>query len=53
VEVVVNLLNLCEVFVLHAASGFAFRAVLAGVREEDLVNYDVVDVDVLLGQLDG
>ena len=50
-EVIVNLLDLCEVLVLHAASSLALSAVLIGVGEENLVDYNVVDVDLLLGQL--
>lgn len=53
VEVVVDLLNLCEVLVLHAATSLALGAVLRRVGEKDLVDYNVVDVDLLLGQLDG
>ena len=52
VEVIVNLLNLCEVLVLHLASGFALSAVLPRVREQNLVDYNVMDVDFLFGQLD-
>ena len=52
-EVVVDLLNLRQVLVLHASASLALGAVLAGVREQDLVDDDVVDVDLLLGQLDG
>ena len=53
VEVFVNLLNLGEVLVLHAAPGLALGAVLARVREEHLVDDNIVDVNVLLGELDG
>jgi len=52
-EVVINLLYLREVLVLHSATSPAFGAVLGGVREEHLVDYNVVDVDLLLGELDG
>ena len=51
-EIVVNLLDLSEVLVLHASTGLALGAVLGGVWEQDLVDYNVVDVDLLLGQLD-
>ena len=50
-EIVVNLLNLCEVLVLHSATSFALCAVLGGVREQDLVDYNVVDIDLLLCEL--
>ena len=53
VEVVVYLLDLREVLVLHLAAGLALRAVLSGVGEQGLVDDDVVDVDFLLGELDG
>jgi hypothetical protein len=48
VEVVVDLRDLSQVFVLHLASVLAFAAVLAGVGVENLVDHDVVDVDFLL-----
>ena len=48
-EIVVNLLYLCEVLVLHSASSLAFSAVLGGIREQDLVDYNVMDVNLLLG----
>ena len=48
-EIVVNLLYLCEVLVLHSASSFAFSVVLGGIREQDLVDYNVMDVDFLFG----
>lgn len=51
-EVVINLLNLCEVLVLHSATSLAFGAVLGGVWEKHLVDYNVVNVDLLLGELD-
>lgn len=51
VEIVINLLNLCEVLVLHSATGTALGAVLGGVGEEHLVDYNVVDVNLLLCQL--
>jgi len=53
VEVVINLCNLCEVLVLHLPTSLALAAVLGGVGEQDLVDYNVVDVDFLLGELDG
>ena len=51
-EIVVNFLDLCEVFVLHFSTSTALGAVLGRIREQDLVDYDVVDVDVLLSQFD-
>ena len=51
-EIIVNLLNLCEVLVLHSAASLTLGAVLAGIWKQDLVDYNVVDVDILLGQLD-
>ena len=50
-EVIVNLLNLCEVLVLHSATSYALGTVLGGVWEQNLVDYNVVDVNLLLGQL--
>ena len=51
-EIVVNLLNLCEVLVLHSATSFALGAVLGRIGEQNLVDYNVMDIDFLLGQLD-
>ena len=50
-EVVINLLYLSEVLVLHAASSLALGAVLGRIREQNLVDHDVVDVNLLLGKL--
>ena len=50
-EIVVNLLYLCEVLVLHSASSLAFSAVLGGIREQDLVDYYVVNINFVLGEL--
>ena len=52
-EVIVDLLDLCEIFILHAATGLALGAVLGWIREQDLVDYYVVNVDFVLGKLDG
>jgi len=49
VEIVINFLDLCEVLFLHLSSSLALAAVLSRVWEQDLVDYNVVDVDVLLG----
>ena len=53
VEIFVDLLDLREVLLLHAAPCLALGAVLSWVREEHLVDDDVVNVNVLLGELDG
>lgn len=52
-EVVIDLLNLSNVLVLHLPPGQAFPAWVFLFREADLVDNDVVDVDLKLGQLDG
>lgn len=52
VEVIEDFLNLCHVFVLHFSSGYALLAIHLWVGEEHLVDDDVVNVDVLFGQLD-
>lgn len=52
VEVIVNLLNLCEVLVLHSTSSLALGAVLARVGKKYLVDYNVMDVNLLFGKLD-
>lgn len=52
-EVIVDLFDLCQVLLLHAATSFAFGAVLRWVWEEDLIDYNVMDINVLFGQLDG
>jgi len=49
VKVVINLSNLCEVLFLHLTTSLALTAVLTGVWEQDLVDYNVVDVDLLFG----
>ena len=51
-KVIVNFLNLSEVFVLHFSSGLALLAVFARVWEENLVNDDVLNVDLLFSKLD-
>ena len=52
-EIIIDLCNLSKVLLLHFASGLTFATVLGRVGEEDLINDDVVDVDLLLGQLNG
>ena len=51
-EVVVNFGDLGEVLLLHPASGLTLRAVLRWIREQDLVDYNVVNIDLLLRQFD-
>ena len=51
-EIVIDLGNLSEVLFLHSSSGLAFGAVLRWIWEQNLVDNDVVDVDLLLGELD-
>ena len=50
-EIVINLLDLCEILVLHSTASLALGAVLARVWEQDLVNNNVVNVNFLLGEL--
>ena len=50
-EVIVDLLDLCEVFVLHSATSFALGTVLIGVWEQDLVDYYVMNINFVLGEL--
>ena len=50
-KVIVNFLNLSEVFVLHFSSGLALLAVFARVWEKNLVNDDVLNVDLLFSKL--
>ena len=52
-EVIVDLLDLCEVFVLHPSSSLALCAVLIGVWEQDLIDYYVMNINFVLGELDG
>ena len=52
-EIVINLLDLCEILVLHSTASLALGAVLAGVGEQDLVNNNVVNVNLLFGKLNG
>ena len=52
-EVIVDLLDLCEVFVLHSATSLALGTVLTGVWEQDLVDYYVMNINFVLGKLDG
>ena len=52
-EVIVDLLDLCEVFVLHSATSLALGTVLTGVWEQDLIDYYVMNINFVLGELDG
>lgn len=52
-EVIVYLINLDDVFFLHVAPGFTLATGVDGLREADLVDHDVVDVDFELGELNG
>ena len=52
-EVIVDFLDLCEVFVLHPATSLALCAVLTGVWEQDLIDYYVMNINFVLGELDG
>ena len=52
-EVIVDLLDLCEVFVLHSATSPALGTVLGWIWEQDLIDYYVMDVNFVLGKLDG
>ena len=52
-EVIIDLLDLCEVFVLHSATGPALGAVLVWIWEQDLVDYYVMNINFVLGELDG
>ena len=51
-EVVVDLLDLSQIFVLHLATRYAFFTILGRIREQNLVNHDVVNVNLLLRKLD-
>ena len=51
-EVVVDLLDLSQIFVLHLATCYAFFTILSRIREQNLVNHDVVNVNLLLRKLD-
>lgn len=52
VKVVVDLLDLSEVFVLHFSPGLALFAIFGRVWEKNLVNDDVLNVYLLLSELD-
>ena len=52
VEVVVDLVQLCNVFILHFPASSAFSAGVVRLREANLVDYDVVDVNLKFGKLD-
>jgi hypothetical protein len=47
-EVIVDLSNLSQVLVLHPSSSDTLLAIFGRVRETNLVNDDVTDVDLLL-----
>ncbi len=51
-EVIVDFLDLGQIFVLHLAPRYAFFTILSWIREQNLVDHDVVNVDLLLGKLD-
>ena len=53
VEVIVDLSNLSQVLVLHPSSCNTLFAIFGWVRETNLVNDDVADVDLLLCHFDG
>ena len=48
VEVIIDLMQLCDVLVLHLSSCSALAARAVGLREADLVDHDVVNVDLKL-----
>ena len=50
-EVIVNLLNLCQILVLHFASCHTLFAALVRIGEENLIYDYVVNVDFLFSQL--
>ena len=52
-EVIVDLLDLCEVFVLHSATSPALGTVLGWIWEQDLIDYYVMNINFVLGELDG
>ena len=52
-EVIVDFLDLCEVFVLHSATSLALGTILVWIWEQDLVDYNVMNVNFVLGELDG
>jgi len=52
-EVIVDLLNLSQVLVLHLSPGYALLAGFMRIWEQHLVNNNVVNVDLLLGQFNG
>lgn len=51
-EIVKDLLNLGHVFVLHFSSGYTLFAIGRWIREEHLVDDNIMDVDILFCQLD-
>lgn len=51
VEIVVDFLNLDQVFILHFSTGLAFWAILRRVGEQNLVNNNISNINLLLGQL--
>ena len=52
-EIIEHLLDLTHVFVLHFSTSDTLLAIGVWIREQDLVNDDVTDIDVLLGKLYG
>ena len=49
-EIIVDLGYLCEVLLLHLASCFTLATILLRIREQDLVNHYIMNVDFLLGE---
>jgi len=52
-EVVVDFLNLSQVLVLHLSPCNALSAGLIRIREQHLVDYDIMNIDLLLGKFNG
>lgn len=48
-EVIVDLVKLCDVLVLHLSAGCALPAGAVGLREAYLVYHDVVNIDLKFG----
>ena len=53
VEVIIDLLELSDVFILHLPPGRAFPAGVIGLREADLIDDNIVNIDFELGEFDG
>ena len=51
-KVVVDFLDLSQIFVLHLATCYALFTILSWVGEQNLIDHDVVNVDLLLRKLD-